>query len=226
MQNTIKLSLITALILSSAVHAEEAFRQHEAHVHGHVAFNIAQDGSDLLVEIHAPGADVVGFEHAPETDQQHKQLDSALNVLNDAHNLLSFTSAADCSVSEVHVQHTLGKHHDDDAHDHDHADEHHDNDDHDHDHADEHHDDGDHDHDHADEHHDDNDHDHAHEHEHEHGEFKIEYLFHCENMEQLQQIDTAWFTHFPNTQEIDVNLLTDKQQNALELNKNNPVIKL
>lgn len=51
----------SSLMISTATLANEEFRQHEAHVHGHVEFNIAQDGQDLLIEITAPGADVVGL---------------------------------------------------------------------------------------------------------------------------------------------------------------------
>lgn len=40
-------------------HSDHQHRQHEAHVHGQVELNIAQDGHDLLLEITAPGADVV-----------------------------------------------------------------------------------------------------------------------------------------------------------------------
>ena len=41
------LALTIGLSFSAAtVHAEE-YRQHEAHVHGHAEFNIAQDGHDL-----------------------------------------------------------------------------------------------------------------------------------------------------------------------------------
>ncbi len=36
--------------------------------------NIAQDGQELLVEVTAPGADVVGFEHAPETAEQKRSV--------------------------------------------------------------------------------------------------------------------------------------------------------
>ncbi|QSA19144.1 DUF2796 domain-containing protein, partial [Vibrio furnissii] len=57
---------ISAAVCGSAF-AHEEFRQHDAHVHGQVELNIAQDAHDLLIEITAPGADVVGFEHAPKT---------------------------------------------------------------------------------------------------------------------------------------------------------------
>ncbi|GAL37818.1 cobalt-zinc-cadmium resistance protein CzcD [Vibrio maritimus] len=57
----LKMTLLAGLVVSQFAVAEDQFRQHDAHVHGHVEFNIAQDGQDLLVEITAPGADVVAL---------------------------------------------------------------------------------------------------------------------------------------------------------------------
>ncbi|MEH0761239.1 DUF2796 domain-containing protein [Vibrio sp. 16] len=246
-----KLSPIAALIAVTVSHvaiAEEGFRQHEAHVHGEVELNIAQDGKELLMEITAPGADVVGFEHAPKNDEQKKILADAVATLNQADSVFTLSSAAGCHVEHVAVTHTLGKesaHHDhdehkhDDHHDHDHEehkhDDHHDHDHdehkhddhHDHDHDEHKHDDH-HDHDHDEHKHDDH-HDHDHdEHKHDdhhdhdqehsgHGEFTVEYHYHCDNIAKLETIDTAWFKHFPTTEALKVNVLTDTKQEALRL---------
>ncbi|MEZ9707160.1 DUF2796 domain-containing protein [Vibrio breoganii] len=234
------LSAVTLAVASVSVHAEENFRQHSAHVHGSVEFNIAQDGQDLLVEILAPGADVVGFEHAPNNDEQRQALEKALAELNAADSILKMSSAAGCELSTAQVSHTLGGDDDHDGHDHgDHADEH-DHDAHDHDdHADKHdhdahsHDDhaDKHDHDahghddHADEH-DHDDHDHDHDHSGGHGEFNIAYQYQCKDVSKLAEIDSDWFKLFSGTQTIRVNLLTDSAQIATELTKSNTVIKL
>ncbi|MDV7105645.1 DUF2796 domain-containing protein [Vibrio sp. TH_r3] len=263
MQRVIKYSLLTTLILAASSQAEEGFRQHSAHVHGHVEFNIAQDGDELLVEITAPGADVVGFEHAPTNEQQHLMFDKAKQTLADSSQLLRISQQAGCQIEHTSVTSTLDhddhdheEHADHDDHNHEeHADhddhdheEHADHDDHDHEeHADhddhdheEHADHDDHDHEeHAD--HDDHDHeehadhdDHDHEehadhddHDHEgstHSEFTVEYHFECNDMSKLQNIETTWFTHFPSTDNIAVNLLTDTDQKALELNEDDYVI--
>ena len=74
MNSMTKIATLVGLALSTTAFAEEGFRQHEAHVHGHVELNIAQDGKELLMEITAPGADVVGFEHAPKTAEQELSL--------------------------------------------------------------------------------------------------------------------------------------------------------
>ncbi|MBD0787766.1 DUF2796 domain-containing protein [Vibrio sp. Y2-5] len=194
---------ITAALTTTAF-AQEEFRQHEAHVHGHVELNIAQDGHDLLMEITAPGADVVGFEHAPENDEQKTVLAKALETLGQADTVFTLAPAAKCHIESSNVKHTLGGEHDD--HEHEGHDEH-----------------AGHDHD---EHKDHADHDHEHEEGHQHGSFTAQYSFHCDDIAKLSQIETQWFKLFPATQEIDVNLLTDKVQTALELKPSNTIISL
>ncbi|WP_218768395.1 zinc uptake protein ZrgA [Vibrio parahaemolyticus] len=198
------LAIVIGLSLSTVATAEE-YRQHSAHVHGHVEFNIAQDGSDLLLEITAPGADVVGFEHAPENAEQEKTLQHAIATLEDSNALFAINPQAQCEIEEVHVEHSLGgrheehEHHDHEGHDHDeHA--HHDHDDHD----------GHEGHDHS-EHSD-------------HGEFTVQYRFHCAQVGELSRIQTDWFNQFPSTESVNVNLFTDTTQSATRLTKSNTQI--
>ncbi|WGY47983.1 DUF2796 domain-containing protein [Vibrio sp. ABG19] len=193
---------ITAALCGSAF-AQSEFRQHDAHVHGHVELNIAQDGHDLLVEITAPGADVTGFEHAPQSDSEIRLLNQALENLNQADSLFTLSEAGLCSLQHADVGHNLGDHqphHDDEHHDHD-------------DHAS-----------HDDPHHADDDADHAHHSE--HGAFTIQYQYHCEQISDLKQIETHWFDLFPSTREMQVNLLTDNRQTATELTPQQTVISL
>ncbi|WP_218768661.1 zinc uptake protein ZrgA [Vibrio parahaemolyticus] len=198
------LAIVIGLSLSTVATAEE-YRQHSAHVHGHVEFNIAQDGSDLLLEITAPGADVVGFEHAPENAEQEKTLQHAVATLEDSNTLFAINPQAQCEIEEVHVEHSLGgqheehEHHDHEGHDHDeHA--HHDHDKHD----------GHEGHDHS-EHSD-------------HGEFTVQYRFHCAQVGELSRIQTDWFNQFPSTESVNVNLFTDTTQSATSLTKSNTQI--
>lgn len=231
------LALVIGLSLAATANAEE-YRQHEAHVHGHVEFNIAQDGKDLLIEITSPGADVVGFEHAPENAEQEQALKQAIAALKDTDKLFAINQQAKCVIEDVHVSHTLGQdsheghdHHDHEGHDHDkHDHEGHDHDKHDHDHEHEHkgHDHEEHAHDDHDghEHHDHEGHDHeGHDHEHGgHGEFTVEYRYHCDSVADLNSIDTTWFKQFPATESISANLFTDTTQSATTLNKGNTKI--
>ncbi|MET2847689.1 DUF2796 domain-containing protein [Vibrio owensii] len=229
------LALVIGLSLAATANAEE-YRQHEAHVHGHVEFNIAQDGKDLLIEITSPGADVVGFEHAPENAEQEQALKQAIAALKDTDKLFAINQQAKCVIEDVHVSHTLGQdsheghdHHDHEGHDHDkHDHEGHDHDKHEHDHDHEHkgHDEHAHDDHDGHEHHDHEGHDHeGHDHEHGgHGEFTVEYRYHCDSVADLNSIDTTWFKQFPATESISANLFTDTTQSATTLNKGNTKI--
>ncbi|CAH1523613.1 conserved exported hypothetical protein [Vibrio harveyi] len=222
------LALVIGLSLTATANAEE-YRQHEAHVHGHVEFNIAQDGKDLLIEITSPGADIVGFEHAPENAEQENALNNAIAALKDTNKLFAINQQAKCVIEDVHVAHTLGEesheghdHHDHEGHDHDkHDHEGHDHDKHDHEKH------KDHDHDEHDDHHDHDGHEHHEGHDHEHGghgEFTVEYRYHCDSVADLNSIDTTWFKQFPATESISVNLFTDTTQSATNLSKDNAKI--
>ncbi|CDT74283.1 putative ABC-type metal ion transport system, periplasmic component/surface adhesin [Vibrio coralliirubri] len=226
------LAVVIGMTVSTNVLANEEFRSHDAHVHGQVEVNIAQDGQELLVEVTAPGADVVGFEHAPETAEQKKVFEQAIAQLNKPEELFSFNNAS-CTLKFKSVANTLeGDHDDHEGHDHaehghddheghDHAE--HDHDDHKgHDHAEHGHDDHE-GHDHAEHDHDDHkDHDHA-EHDHDdheghdhseggHGEFTVEYHYQCSDVAKLDTVSTQWFSKFGNTEKMTVNLLTDTAQ--------------
>ncbi|EEZ00945.1 predicted zinc-binding protein [Vibrio sp. RC586] len=202
------LALMVGATLSGNALADHQHRQHEAHVHGQVELNIAQDGHDLLIEITAPGADVIGFEHAPQDEAQQKVLKQALDTLHLPKELFVLNNKAQCETRDVLIKHNLGgeehedhhSHQEGEAHDHDTA----------HDHSE---------HDHAA--HDHQGHDHEgdeHDDEHQHGTFTVQYQFHCEAINELKQIDTQWFQHFPSTEKIQTNVLTEKQQSALQLN--------
>ncbi|EHH2554782.1 DUF2796 domain-containing protein [Vibrio parahaemolyticus] len=201
------LAIVIGLSLSTVATAEE-YRQHSAHVHGHVEFNIAQDGSDLLLEITAPGADVVGFEHAPENAEQEKTLQHAVATLEDSNALFAINPQAQCEIEEVHVEHSLGGQHEEHEH-HDH--EGHDHDEHAH-----------HDHDGHEGHEGHEGHDHS-EHS-DHGEFTVQYRFHCAQVGELSHIQTDWFNQFPSTESVNVNLFTDTTQSATSLTKSNTQI--
>ena len=233
------LAVFIGMTVSTNVLANEEFRSHKAHVHGKVEVNIAQDGQELLVEVTAPGDDVVGFEHAPETAEQKTVFDKAIAQLNKPEELFGFNNAS-CTLKFKSVTNTLEGEHDDHE-GHHHAEHDHDNhEDHDHakhDHGDhEGHDHSEHDHDNHEGHHhaeheghdDHKDHDHA-EHDHDeheghdhseggHGEFTVQYHYQCSDIEKLDTVYTQWFSKFSNTKSMTVNLLTDSAQIQEELN--------
>jgi hypothetical protein len=207
MQHTKLSALILSALTFSGFAQADSFRQHAAHAHGQVEFNIAQDGSDVLVEILAPGSDVVGFEHAPTNHDQQHAIHEAVDALKKGATLLVLGNNAKCELVSAEVTHTLGG---EDAHD-----EHHDE----HNHDDEQHDaHADHDHHDHEEHDDHSDHDH----ENGHGEFNVQYQFTCDKPESLNQVETTWFAQFGASEAITLNLLTDQVQTSTKLTVDNP----
>jgi hypothetical protein len=112
-----------AVLLAAGPALAETARETEAHVHGHGEVALAIDGTSVLVELHAPGADVVGFEHAAETDADKAAVAAALTLLSRPFNLLQVPAAAGCSVASAGAELEAEDRDDVDGNDHDHADE-------------------------------------------------------------------------------------------------------
>jgi hypothetical protein len=169
--------------------------------------NIALDGNDLLLEVTSPAANIVGFEHAPGTEEEKHAVYEAVELLEDGENLFSFTVGAQCRLHEAHVESDMaGEHHDE---------EHHDEKEHGTPHKG---------HDGAHKEHGDQDEEHAEDHTEEaqghgdvHSEFLVTYYFECGDPDSLKSIEVLLFSHFPGFEEIEVQLLTRKMQTGFEL---------
>lgn len=223
---------VFAALLALPAAAQET-RQLDAHEHGVGVLNIAAEGPVLLMELRAPGADIVGFEYQPETDADKAAVDSALATLGQPLELFAIPAAAGCTVTQAAVDLEIEGDHDDHG---DHGEEHadaHGHDDHGHDeHADEAgHDDHGHD-DHGEEHadahgHDDHGHDdHAGEAKATHSEFHAEYELTCADPAAITQVAFPYFDRFENAQEIEVQVVTGTGAQAFEVERNAPTVDL
>jgi hypothetical protein len=74
----------------------EGFEQHHAHEHGKVTLNIAIDASTLAMELDAPAANVVGFEHAPRTSGERAAVSNAAAFIRAGRSLIGVPPAAGC----------------------------------------------------------------------------------------------------------------------------------
>ena len=226
-----RLSPAAVLMLSALPLAAQDTRQMDAHVHGVGELQIAIEGQTVAMDITVPGADIVGFEHAPGSDADHAAIDAALAQFADAFTLFTVAGDAGCTaVTEVNHTHGYGIEDDHDhsdeataAHDHDHDHDHgaeteaaaHD---HDHDHGEDHaaaHDHDDHDHA-ADAAHDDHGHDHADahdDHDHadgdSHAEFHAVYTLTCTDPTAITAIEFPYFDLFANARELEVEIVSD-----------------
>ena len=74
---------------------------HGRHVHGEAEMHVVLHGTELLIEIQSPLANLVGFEHSPKNRQQQEALDRMKAVLNDAHRVFELTAEAKCALKTV-----------------------------------------------------------------------------------------------------------------------------
>lgn len=193
------------VLLAAAAAGAEERRAVGAHEHGHGTLRIAVDGGALAMEFVSPGADIVGFEHAAETDADRARVEQALALLGDPAQIVVLPDAAQCRVVEASAE-TVGEH-DDDGHE---GEEHHDDEDH---HGDE-------------DHHDDEENHGGARHDAEHSEFVTTYLFDCADIAALDRISLAYFDRFPNAEELDVQILSADGAAALEVDAGHPVVEL
>lgn len=106
--------------------AEGEKRELGAHEHGHSALNVAIEGGRVEMELIAPGADIVGFEHEASTAEDKAAVEQAEAMLGEPLALFGLAVAAGCVVETAAVEIEGEEHHDehgDEAHA---DDEHHD----------------------------------------------------------------------------------------------------
>jgi hypothetical protein len=193
---------LTAVVVTPAF-AEEA-RQLNAHEHGVGQLDIAFDGDQIAMELHAPGADIVGFEYGAESAEDRAAVDAAVAALAKPLDLFVLTEAAGCSI--VNASAGLESEEEHDAHDDHHDDDHAANE-------------GSHD-DHAYEGHE-NEADEA-----DHTEFHAEYLLTCADPSAVTDITFAYFDAFPNALEVEVQVISDTGATSFEVERDAPTLDL
>lgn len=95
---------LLALSLNDSTAAEEGHLELGAHAHGHGTFNIVLDGRTLAMELQAPGVDIVGFEHAAQTDAQKAAIAKARKLLGGPINVVTLPASAGCRLVSVNVE--------------------------------------------------------------------------------------------------------------------------
>lgn len=201
--------LILALSATTAL-AEET-RELDAHEHGVGVLNIALDGNTMAMEMHAPGADIVGFEYEAESAEDLAAIDAAIATLSDPQALFVLPAAADCTVTEASAElETEEEHEDHEGEGEEHSDE-------DHSEGEE---------DHAEEGHDDDKHDDHAEEEGGHTEFHAEYMLTCGDPSKISEITFAYFSAFENAREVEVQIVSPTGAQAFEVERDAPILEL
>lgn len=198
------------VLIVHAVLATAGDRRHGAHEHGSASLNFAQDEAKILIEFKSPAANVMGFEHQPETDAEQQRLNAALKILRDGEALFKFSSSAGCELADKEINSPFvdGS----DALDNDQAH---------------------HDHDEQHEHGESHDQGEAHEHDEHldhkgrvHTDLQAVWHFQCDNITALSEIEISIFEAFPDTEKLQVQFITEKKQGAAILTPDDPVLRL
>ena len=172
-------------------------RSADSHTHGDAQLAIVLEKGAITIELDSPLYNILGFEHAPETDAQKAALSQAENQLGRSSELFTFNSGADCKpLSETHKV-TLFNVDDEDDHD----DDHHDN--------------------HTDKKHHESDHD-----ESSHKNVLLSYGFRCENPSSLSNISVNLFEFFNELSEIDATYLGPSSQKQVTLTPKNSKVEI
>ena len=239
MRLNITLALLTAGVSTLANAQTE--RELGSHEHGSAFLNIAVDEGQVFLELETPWDNLVGFEHAPSTDEQHELVDNALALLNQPEQLFTFNGGG-CVADDIKVENGMASgdshddHHDEDAHGDEH-DDHHDEDGHG-DKHDDHHDEDAHG-DKHDDHHDEDAHGDEHDDHHDedahgdhddhadegtHSEVLATYTFNCTEVNQLAAIDVTLLKRWSGFEDLDVQLIGPGGQAAVELGQTKSLV--
>lgn len=180
-------------------------RQHGAHVHGLATLTLALEGNEVQIELDSPAANIVGFEHAPSSADDHAALDKAVATLKDGDRVFKFDDEAGCRMQTATVTSELldtghGEH---EGHTDEKAGEH-----------------G------AEEKEGDDHEGHAGEHEGEtHSDIEAAYHVECDAPDKLTQLTVELFEAFPGMETIKVQYVIESKQGAAELTAKDHVVK-
>lgn len=182
--STLVSAIILSTMLNSHLHAAEnepgnhdhdKTVQHGSHEHGHARLTIATTDSGAEITLETPAANIFGFEHLANSDEEHHVVHEAVEKLNTGDSLFNFDEKAECEQRKVDIDSNIASAHDKEKHDHDeHADKHD---------ADE------------EEKHDHDEHDHASESS--HSDVDVSWTFTCKKAEAISQIEIQLFKAFP-----------------------------
>ena len=187
-----------ALVSTTPVFAEQT-RQLDAHEHGVGQLDIAFDGKQISMELHAPGADIVSFEYAAESAEDRAKVDAAIAMLARPLDLFVLTEAAGCTIvqASAELESEEGQADHEDEHD-----------------------------DHEDDDHEDADHQEKNVGEAGHTEFHAEYLLACADPGAVTEITFTYFDVFPNALEVEVQLISNKGSTSFEVERDAPTLDL
>jgi hypothetical protein len=223
----LKTSIALTLALSSAAYASD--REHDSHEHGAATLDVVIDGAQMFVTFDSPWMNLVGFEHAPSTDEQRDAVANAQAQLEDGMLALGIDSGAGCTLQTTGIDSSMAMddHGDEHGHD-DHGDDHDDDhsDEHGHDEHDDEHGHDDHSDEHDDKHGDDHGDEHGHDHDATHSEISVNWAFTCENPDAVSTLALSLFDNFSGIETLSVQMAGPGGQSAQKVSADNANVNL
>ncbi|MEN8249905.1 MAG: DUF2796 domain-containing protein [Bacteroidota bacterium] len=105
-------------------HSVQAFKQLDSHTHGEIELNIAVEANRVYLELESPAVNLVGFEHPPKDESDHKIIEHTEEYL-EAAKWLKLNPVSQCQLHTSKVQNTFSV-----EDEHEHKDEHDDDEEH------------------------------------------------------------------------------------------------
>ena len=174
-------------------------RQKDSHEHGAAKLMMAMEGKKLQVEFEVPSESLIGFEHFPKSQSNRKNFNESIKILSDPSKLFSMPNKAECLLVGTNVSQSLFSNEEDHGHD--------DEDGHDESKKEEEHG------------HDESEKSEI------HSEFKSNYYWNCQHLDEIDSIGTELMSFFPRIEEIRVNWISNYGQGSLELESKDDRIK-
>ncbi len=175
-------------------------RQKDSHEHGAANLKIAMEGEKLHVEFEVPSESLIGFEHFPKSQSNRENFSESIKILSDPARLFSISSEGECLLVGMKISQSLFSNEDEHGHDES-----------------------------EDEHgHDESEDEHGHDESEKseiHSEFKSNYSWNCQHLDEIDSIGTQLMTFFPKIEEIRVNWISSNGQGSLELESKEDRIK-
>ena len=215
------------LLYATAICVLTSASAHAQHVHGVIELGVVVEDGAVAVSLTAPLSDAVGFEHAPESDEQLELIRQAAAILSNPDAMFGLPDSASCTISDTSIDgpayvmehigddvagtvlsgHDHDEHEEEAGHDHEEHEEAagHDHEDHDESAA----------HDHDD--HDDDSAAHDHDDSEQHAEVSASYQWQCANASDLDSLALRFTEGFVGVETIEVQILTSAGAQVLTL---------
>ncbi|MCH8537028.1 MAG: DUF2796 domain-containing protein [Alkalimonas sp.] len=81
-------------------HEHDEFTQMGAHVHGEALITFVLEGNEAMLALQSAAYNIVGFEHAPSTDEQRQEIQAALSMLSKG-DWFSISRDAGCQIEQA-----------------------------------------------------------------------------------------------------------------------------